>query len=155
MLRQLGLWYNVWRAWIVRLHNRMWPNRGDARTASRFGCRIVMRFIVTRTRTRTVGNVRLNDSVRRGNFCGFDREGSRRYTTQLPIDIGVDSFEPRHSENHLVAAKGSDKENFFVENASDRKLENDNAISVDEFRSVGDGNINRSAWYCGKSQCKD
>jgi len=97
-----------------------------------------MRFIVarTRTRTRTVGNVRLNDSVRRGNFCGFDREGSRRYTTQLPIDIGIDSFEPRDSKNHLVVAEGSDKENFFVENASDHKPENDNTIGIDEFRSV-------------------
>jgi hypothetical protein len=55
----------------------------------------------------------------------------------------------------LVVAERSDKESFFVENASDRKLENDNTIGMNEFRSVGDGNIDRSAWYCGKTQCKD
>src|SRR5437667_3372192 len=112
----------------------MWPNRGDARTASRFGCRDVMRFIVAKG-TRTVGNVGLDDSVRRGefcgDFCGFDRRRSIRYATQLPIDVWIDSFEPGHSENHLVAAKGSDKESFFVENTSDRKLANDNAIRMD------------------------
>ena len=98
-----------------------------------------MRFIVTKG-TRTVGNavgnavtvrnVGLDDSVRRGEFCG-DFCGSIGYTTQLPIDVWIDSFKPRHSENHLVAAKGSDKESFFVENASDRKLANDNAIRMD------------------------
>ena len=97
-----------------------------------------------------MGNVELDDSVRRGNFCG-----SRRNTTQLPIDIWIDSFEPRHSENHLVAAKGSDKKYFFVENASDRKFEPDSAISMDELGSVGDRDVDRSAWYCGKSQCAD
>ena len=148
----------------MRLHNGMWPNRRDARTASRFECHIVMRFIVAKG-TRTVGNavgnavtvrnVGLDDSVRRGefcgDFCGFERGGSIRHTAQLPIDVWIDSFEPRHSENHLVAAKGSDKERFFVEDTSDRELANDNAIRVDEFRSVGNGDINRDAWYCGES----
>ena len=145
MLQRLGLLYDAWGAWIVRLHNGMWLNRRDARTASRFGCRNVMRFIVAKG-TRTVGNavgnavrnsardVGLDDSVRRGefcgDFCGFDRGRSIRYATQLPIDIWIDSFEPGHSENHLVAAKGSDKESFFVENASNRKLANDNAIRM-------------------------
>jgi len=100
-------------------------------------------------------NARLDDSVRHGNFCGsfcgFDRRRSIRYATQLPIDIGIDSFEPRHSEDHLVAAKGSDEEYFFVGNTRDRKLENGNAISVKEFRSIGDGNVDRSAWYRGES----
>jgi hypothetical protein len=90
-------------------------------------------------------------AVKSAWFCGLDRGGSIRYATQLPIDIWIDSFEPRHSENHLVAAKGSDKESFFVDNASDRKLENRNAIRMNEFRSVGDGNIDRRAWYCGES----
>ena len=87
----------------------------------------------------TVRNVGLDDSVRRGKFCGdycgsfrgFERGGSIRHTAQLPIDVWIDSFEPRHSEDHLVAAKGSDKESFFVENTSDRKLANDNAIRMD------------------------
>jgi hypothetical protein len=30
----------------------------------------------------------------------------------------------------LVAAKGGDKESFFVKNTSDRKLANDNAIRM-------------------------
>ena len=70
---------------------------------------------------------------------------------QLPIDIGIDSFELRHSEDHLVAAKWSGKESFFMGDASDRKLEDDNTISMDKFRFVGDGNIDRSAWYYGES----
>ena len=141
MLRQLGLWYDGWGAWIARLHNGMWPNRGDARTASRFGCRNVMRFIVIavgnavgNSARNAVGDARLDDRVRRGEFCGdFCGSfcGSIGYTTQLPIDVWIDSFEPRHSEDHLVAAKGSDKESFFVDNASDRELANDNAIRMD------------------------
>ena len=112
----------------------MWPNLGDARTASRFGCRIVMRFVVTRTWT--VGNVELDDSVRRGNFCG-----SRRNTTQLPIDIWIDSFEPRHSKNHLIGTERSNEKGFLVFNTSESKLELDHAIGMKQLCAVRDGDI--------------
>jgi len=105
--------------------------------------------------TGAVGNVRLDDSVRHGDFCGFDRRRSKGYMAQLPIDIGIDSFQPRHYEDHSVAAKRSDKEYFFMDNTSDSELENGDAICMDELRSVGNSDLDRSAWYCGKSRLED
>ena len=48
----------------------------------------------------------------------------------LPIDIWVDSFEPRHSEDHLVGVEGGNEKDFLVFNTSEGKLELDNAIGM-------------------------
>jgi len=51
----------------------------------------------------------------------------------------------------LVIAERSDEERFFVENTSDRELEDDSSVGMNELRSVGDGDVDRNARYCGKS----
>jgi hypothetical protein len=48
----------------------------------------------------------------------------------LPIDIWVDPFEPRHSQNYLIRTKGCDKEDFLVFHASKSKFEFDHAIGM-------------------------
>jgi len=59
--------------------------------------------------------------------------------TQLPIDVWVDPFEPRHSQDHLVAAEWSDKEGFLVFNTSKGKFESDHVVSMMKFCSIRDG----------------
>ena len=51
----------------------------------------------------------------------------------LPVDVWVDSFEPRHSQNHLVRTEGSNEEHFLVFNTSEGKLELDNAIGMKQL----------------------
>jgi hypothetical protein len=47
-----------------------------------------------------------------------------------PIDIWIDSFEPRHFQNHLIVTEGSDKENFLVFNTSKGKTKDRNAVGM-------------------------
>ena len=51
----------------------------------------------------------------------------------LPVDVWVDSFEPRHSQNHLVRTEGSNEERFLMFNTSEGKLELDNAIGMKQL----------------------
>jgi hypothetical protein len=59
--------------------------------------------------------------------------------TFLPIDVWVDSFEPRHSQDHLIRTERSNEESFLVFNTSEGKLEFDHAIGMKQLCAVRDG----------------
>jgi len=59
----------------------------------------------------------------------------------LPIDVWIDSFEPRHSENHLIGTERSNEKGFLVFNTSESKLELDHAIGMKQLCAVRDGDI--------------
>ena len=51
----------------------------------------------------------------------------------LPVDVWVDSFEPNHSQDHLVRTEGSNEKGFLVFDTSEGKLELDNAIGMKQL----------------------
>ena len=53
-----------------------------------------------------------------------------RESAFFPIDIGVDPFEPRHSQNHLIGTEGSDKENFLVFDTTECELEDNDTVCM-------------------------
>jgi len=73
----------------------------------------------------------------------------------LPVDVWVDSFEPRHSQNHLVRTERSNEKGFLVFNTSEGKLELDHAIGMKQLCAVRDGNINWLAGFSDETQCLD
>jgi len=58
---------------------------------------------------------------------------------QFPIDVWIDPFEPRHSQNHLIIAERSDEESFLVFNTSKGEFESDHAVCMMKFCSICDG----------------
>jgi len=98
--------------------------------------------------------------VRRGRdeSTGYGRSGSEVTIGEsafLPVDIWVDSFEPRHSQNHLVRTEGSNEERFLVFNTSEGKLERNHAIGMKQLRAVRDGDIDWLTGYSDETQCVD
>jgi hypothetical protein len=92
----------------------------------------------------------------RNKSAGYGRSGKEvaiGESTLFPVDVWVDSFEPRHSQNHLVRAEGSDEEHFLVFNTSEGKLELDHAIGMKELRAVRDGDIDWLTGFCGETEC--
>ena len=73
----------------------------------------------------------------------------------LPIDVRIDSFEPRHSQDHLVRTEGSDKEGFLVFNTSESKFECDHTIGMKQLCAVRDGNVDWLTGFSNKTQCAD
>ena len=45
-----------------------------------------------------------------------------RESVFFPIDVGVDPFEPRHSQDNLIVTEGSDEEGFLVFDTSEGEL---------------------------------
>jgi hypothetical protein len=51
--------------------------------------------------------------------------------TFLPIDVWVDPFEPRHSQDHLVGTERSNEEGFLVINSTEGEVEDNDAVCMD------------------------
>jgi len=73
----------------------------------------------------------------------------------FPIDVWIDSFEPRHSQNHLVGTKGSNEESFLMLNTSESKLESYHAIGMKQLCAVRDGDIDLLTGFGDKTQRLD
>jgi hypothetical protein len=72
--------------------------------------------------------------------------------TQSPIDVRVDPFEPRHSQDHLVAAEGSDEEGFLMLNSSNCELERGDTICVNETFPISNRNQHGGAGFSDDTQ---
>src|SRR5204862_7824379 len=69
----------------------------------------------------------LDDSARNTRSTGTAiREG-----TFLPIDIGVDPFAPRHSQNHLIGTERGNEEDFLVFDTTEGELEGNDTVCMD------------------------
>ena len=73
----------------------------------------------------------------------------------LPVDVWVDSFEPRHSQDHLVRTEGSNEKGFLVFNTSEGKLERNHAIGMKQLRAVRDGDVDWLTGYSDETECVD
>ena len=73
----------------------------------------------------------------------------------LPIDVGIDSFEPRHSQDHLVRTNEGNKEGFLVFNTSKGKFECNHTIGMKQLCAVRDGNVDWLTGFSNKTQCTD
>ena len=73
----------------------------------------------------------------------------------LPINVGIDSFEPGHSQDHLVRTEGSDEESLLVFHTSESKFECDHAIGMKQLCAVRDGNVDWLTGFSNKTQCAD
>ena len=85
----------------------------------------------------------------RNESTGYARSGSKvtiGECTLLPINVGIDSFEPGHSQDHLVRTEGGNEEGFLVFNTSESKFECDHTIGMKQLCAVRDGNID---WLTG------
>ena len=59
----------------------------------------------------------------------------------LPIDVWIDPFESRHSQDHLIGTERSDKEDFLLLNTSESEFELDHAIGMKQLCAVLNGDI--------------
>ena len=73
----------------------------------------------------------------------------------FPIDVWVDLFKPRHSQDHLVGTERSDEEGFLVFNTSEGKLEFYHAIGMKQLCAIRNGNIYWLTGFGYKTQCLD
>ena len=78
--------------------------------------------------------------------------GTIGHGTQLPINVWIDSFEPGHSQNHLMAAKGGDEESFLMLHSRNRELERSNTICMEKLFSICNGNIHGGAGFSDETQ---
>ena len=69
----------------------------------------------------------LDDSARDARGAGI----AVRECAFFPIDVWIDPFEPRHSQNHLVGTERSDEEDFLVFDAAKGELEGNDTVCMD------------------------
>ena len=117
----LAPWFVLDRHWSWSM-SKVWSRirRFDRCARRTCGFRIAMRWCLGNARN--IGNrMSINDH------------------TQLPIDQGVDLFDPRHPSIILLLPSGAMRKGFLVPNISKGEFEGGHTIGVTKFFSVRDG----------------
>ena len=72
-------------------------------------------------------------------------------STFLPIDVWIDPFKPRHSQDHLVGTERGNEEGLLVLNTSESKLGFYHAIGMKQLCAVRDGDVDLLTGPGGKT----
>lgn len=71
----------------------------------------------------------------------FDRFG-------WPVNLGIDTFKPRHSQDDRMIADRRDKERIFLRNVGDVIPKSDLTSRVGEYPAVGKGDLGSRTRGC-------